>query len=535
MDSHASGAHGDFMVGSFTIIQNGQPMQKATVNIFDQSIDTDDSGKASFEHVKQGKHTLIVVKDGKQYTQEITISKPDSQINLTTQAQEFNAATFAQNNITNTAASARTADPFQTGIALFSASLGILLTLVLILAVVKKKVFPDIYLFKILSLRKAATFAVLTSIAMGMFGTFFQMYSTGSRASTLTYTTTIPIPSNVIVIEDDRVATVMWNKQLSDWIDEHDEDTSWKKNADGTSERYAGYFIRWGKKGAGFPSKAVTRFEAIQLQPLDPSAEYELELHTIDVRGNISAPVTSFTLARQDAMGAVITAGIGSTFKSNSTRVSGYENTMTGFFDNFNIPAGPFDELLWGNAYIQANPIYSGQFVNTQFHSHNQITSWYDDRSSNVSKPKYIFDFRNREGTIVFDQDGSFSRDKWYIDIMAESSKLQNDIIGSGGEKSPVTKLIRINQNASIEITNDDGDFTTLNASNCGWGEMCGGADEINISPIPNVRVPWVIKVQKISATQMRVKVFIRGKLINDRTVNMGNKVFDRGYVLWSL
>lgn len=524
--SHADSFHSveHYMLGSLKILKDGAPLPGATVVLFDQSITTDAEGVAAFEHVQTGDHLLRVVKDSTVYEQNITIKEPNTTITLTATGIDFDPRILSLAQTTETAMKGFNWNWIVIGG-------GVLLLVIAVILLAQNQFIATA------AVRVTFSFAVAV-LAGGAMVSFVQTNSSGARADSVTYTDTIPVPENVMVIQDDRVATLTWNKQGTFWTDW--DSLGERREPDGS--RLGGYYVRWGKKGMGMPTKQYTRFESIQLQPLEDGVEYELEIHTIDKRGNISRPVKIFTTARLDETGAVIDkVAAQQVFKSDSRRIAAHRTMMTGFFEDFNRPAGLFDEIKWNNAYLAADARYSGVFINTQYHGHNQVTSGFEDRSANVVRARSIFDFKNREGTIVFDQDGSFSRDQWYLDIVSADSRYLGDIVANGGEKTPVTKMIRVHVDGKVQYPNEDGDFQDLPRTNCAWGPMCGGTEvngqrqgDINISSIPNVREPWMIKLSKPTATTMRVKVFIRGKLITDNQVPLGNRSFDRASLIYT-
>jgi hypothetical protein len=118
-----------------------------------------------------------------------------------------------------------------------------------------------------------------------------------------------------------------------------------------------------------------------------------------------------------------VSPGVATTVTPSSARVDDLRNKMTGFFDDFNTPAGAFDELKWNNAPSACNrPGDVGAFVNTQFHAHSQVRSSCD-RTLIVNRPRAVFDITGRTesnpGVIVADADGLISgRDVWYIDMI---------------------------------------------------------------------------------------------------------------------
>lgn len=505
------------MVGTVQVTKEGKPFPGADVYAFDQTITTNENGIAQFDHVETGPQYIRVLKEGMVYEIRTIISSPTVAVDVQGNGAPFDP-TMDLNSKAAVLASSEASPQSYLMIGLVAAI--IVLAVYMVALGLEHYVSHSHKLLRRHRVQQAFVLAFAAGIATAAGAMFYQNASSQARADSLVYTATIPSPDNVLVVEDENVATVYWNKQANFWMD-------YEQYLRNEGKQRGGFFIRWGKKGQGFPNKMYTRFEAIQLQPLTPGDEYELEIHTMDYRGNISQPISSFTLAKYDQQGVITDKKPGMTsFKSNSTRIDAYRAQMSGFFDDFNLPAGNFDELLWNNAYTSANPSISGQFINSQFHAHNQVNSGVlHDRAANISRARYVFDFTGRTGTIVFDQDGSFERDKWYLDIVDANSRYRADLIGNGGEKTPITKMIRILWDGTVQIPNADGDMVDVDSGKCpdAWGSNCSG---VNIAPIPNVRVPWVVKLSKTN-----LQVFIKGVKFRDIQLNLP---FEKAVVLWS-
>lgn len=73
--------------------------------------------------------------------------------------------------------------------------------------------------------------------------------------------------------------------------------------------------------------KAIITWSMAQLQPLIAGVVYEARVQSVSNRGDNAVSDYSASI----------------TFQSNSTRVANLRRICTGFFDDFNRPAGPFD------------------------------------------------------------------------------------------------------------------------------------------------------------------------------------------------
>jgi hypothetical protein len=124
----------------------------------------------------------------------------------------------------------------------------------------------------------------------------------------------IAVPSNVAVIEDDRVATLSWDGPgTTSFIDYGRR--FWSGGVTGYVVSY------YPMLNPAAVTKMVTPNRAIQLQPLMPGVVYGAVVQTVsrDVEGKLSAPSVEVQ------------------FQSNSARVDGLRALCNGFFDDFNL------------------------------------------------------------------------------------------------------------------------------------------------------------------------------------------------------
>ncbi|MEO8911431.1 MAG: Ig-like domain-containing protein, partial [Candidatus Saccharimonas sp.] len=347
----------------------------------------------------------------------------------------------------------------------------------------------------------------------------------------------LPNPTNVRTYGDDRVATVTWSAPA---------------NAD--SKNIVGYYITWGSQSGGTYTNAKQSTHVItQIQPLTNGVTYNVKVQSVqgntvqvptpDAWGGGSAPE-----ARANGK---VSSGTVATVTSSSARVDSLRAQMTGFFDDFNAPAGAMDELKWNTATTGCAGFgETGAFLNNQFHDHTQVRTptedRYCDRSSNVARVRPTFDISGKTesnpGVIVGDFDGAFmqsGRDTWYIDLVPLAARKNNiplDITSHADAFDTATAdpaMIRMTQNRSSVSLNYTGNdkrphqFDTYQIcpdfkQDLDFNGWCGklpapSSDEYPIVdqitstsvdnfPTPNVRYHWRIEI-----SPAKVKVFLNG------------------------
>ncbi len=345
----------------------------------------------------------------------------------------------------------------------------------------------------------------------------------------------IPQVQNVKVWADDRVATVSWDRP---------------SNMSGI----VGYIVQYGKTSDGPPTlNKQTIHTVTQIQPLENGVEYTVWVRAVRgrtvQRAGIGVPEQStFAVADGPVSPAVVAKAT-----PTSARVDAMRSRLTGFFDDFNTTAGPFDELKWNHATTGCEkPGSGGQFINGQFHAHNMTASTCD-RDGNVSRPRAIFDIAGRTesnpGQIEMDVDGiGQPRDVWYIDLIpttARKNGMPVDVTAHNSNGDDDTEdpgnMIRINQGwDSITIAYYDANRNpqhlniTTNSMPCGagYGTTLVPVNNCNFnlktpgfSPLSqptfgsNREHPWVANVRRhwvIQFSRDRIKLFIDGTLIAD-------------------
>ncbi len=325
--------------------------------------------------------------------------------------------------------------------------------------------------------------------------------------------TSLPQVRNLRAQPDDRVITVRWDAP---------------NNASGAG--IVGYFIEYGETALGtFPYTKQTTYPAVQIQPIDNNKEYSIRVyaaHGSTVQVPTPGAHGSSTASERRGSGRV-SSPVSITATANSSRVDALRQEMTGFFDDFNTPAGPFDELKWnqaGSACVQAGS--AGAFVNNQHHSHNQLSTIrlsggteFCDRGQFASRARGVFDIAGRTeanpGVIVFDMDGATNIEKrgvWYLDLIpmsARNSGAPVDVTAHASafdDEPSDPSMIRLAQGdvvGGVKLIYYD---NNKNPRDVPLTYSCQSCRNMNRF-IPNVRVPWRVEI-----SNTKIKVFIEGE-----------------------
>lgn len=149
----------------------------------------------------------------------------------------------------------------------------------------------------------------------------------------------------------------------------------------------------------------VTANRRVQIQPLDNGRAYRVRVHRISARGRITTQGAEIAFMGGDG-----------------TRVAALRSSLT-YFDDFNLPLGPADERLWGNAQsVSTDPRFNLFFINDQFHAHT-INGTRVENTGDKSQTSQRFRKRVRIANgetrrVVFDMDSPLSpRSVWYLDF----------------------------------------------------------------------------------------------------------------------
>lgn len=311
----------------------------------------------------------------------------------------------------------------------------------------------------------------------------------------------IPAPVILEAKEDDRIATIYWNSKTDNYNHPYDP---WK------NQGISSYVVEWGKVSEGFVHTAYTPFRVIQCQPLEPGVIYQARVYALDNYGAKSAASNIIQ------------------FQHDGSRVADMRNRLNGFFDDFNLPAGPFDELKWNQAYSGCDKIGSiSQHINNQFHGHNVLASGSCDRGFASSRPRAVFDFTNRTGIIEYDLDGAMvGINRWFLDLTPANRKqdLSGHVSVFSEPRADPPFMLRISK-SNVQLANAEGQLISLpnmyNNGACGPDPgliYCPGE---NLQSISNVRRHFRIELSK---THIRMFVndilVVDGSLITDITPN---------------
>lgn len=360
-------------------------------------------------------------------------------------------------------------------------------------------------------------------------------------APSINIVSSLPQPKNVRAFADDRTLTVVWDKV--------------------NDPNIVGYYLTYKKKGAANPENVrQTIYNSIQLQPLENGQEYEISVHSAEGTYQYT-PIGP--LAHSDSGGlnkwargnGNVSAPSVTTGTPSDARVNAQRSRLTGFFDDFNTPSNPFDELKWNNAATSCNmPLGTAAFLNAQYHSHNMAKSQYCDRSGQVIRPRAVFDTTGRSESkpamIEMDIDGVHdARDTWYLDIIPTDARKDGtplDVTSHAdmfhGDTSDPGNMLRMNisgKNKLHFVYYDENrrsvDLPMVSSNTaCGAGRESGTETRFtscdmrqktpgisptpqsdnNAAPIPNVRRHWAIRM-----TENKIKLYIDSVLVGEATL----------------
>lgn len=458
--NHAVYHYNQFEVKDF----NGNPAADAVVTIGDQQRVSDQNGRVYFDHLMHTWYETTIYHNGQHYKYLLPVSALTHTINLPFASLQFNR--------------------------FMAVSTALALVALIVWAVsqnYQRTNRPLAFAFATIVLGIIA-FTVIPLITSPVIA---QASPTGTIIDTL------PVPDKIKINEDDNNAVITWNGVLL-------------KPDESEPEEVSGYRISWGVAGQPLANIQLTKFRIAQIQPLINGKEYEVQIQTVDHKGNLSQPSAPLK------------------FTGKPDRVNALRSKMNGFFDDFNLPPGSGNELNWNNAYSACNePELSTFFINTQYHAHNTVYSGKCDRAQSVSRARQIFDFTNRTGTITFDFDGSFDRDIWYLDLVPTLADITGHThLETDSEQSTPLNTLRIRQQDDrLELIWIDGQ---------GFAKSLASPDNspyptlawLNLNLVPNVRRHWEIKV---STNQL--EIFIEGKKVLSSKINLP---FSKAHLLWT-
>jgi hypothetical protein len=338
------------------------------------------------------------------------------------------------------------------------------------------------------------TFALLL-LSSASTGTSWASPSTTAfnpRAPLSDLNASLPVPSELVVRQDDRVATLQWDAKAGVMLS-------------ALPQGVKGYRVTWGPVSDPTANVRIVQQRIVQLQPLAENVTYVAQVQAVDSYGQLSAPSAQVP------------------FASDATRVNQLRTQMNGFFDDFNLAEGAVDERKWNTAYSRCNAAWANSyFINKQFHAHNTISSGDCDRAQQINRARVPLDLSdNGTRTIVFDFDGTFRRNHWYIDLVPSMV----DITGPERYEPGTLRFTQTEQSVSISIFNDSGAEVKLplipQTSSLSM-------DLAGVQAVPNVRRNWQIRVRKDYA-----EVTIDGKLIAATLPGSFQLKHDSFHVLW--
>ena len=194
----------------------------------------------------------------------------------------------------------------------------------------------------------------------------------------------------------------------------------------------------------------VTGNRRVQLQPLDNDRAYRVRVQRLSAGGKINSRATELSFSGGDG-----------------ARVAALRSSLT-YFDDFNLPQGAVEELLWNSASaVSTDPQFNLFFINDQFHSHTLHGTRHEnagDRSqtSHRFRKKIRIEFR-RGRRIVFDMDSPLSsRSVWYLDLNPIPTELTGhfeffDHDGALGLPAGMLRLRSQGQTLSVHIIDPQG------------------------------------------------------------------------------
>ena len=245
----------------------------------------------------------------------------------------------------------------------------------------------------------------------------------------------------------------------------------------------------------------VTGNRRVQLQPLENDRTYKVRVQRLSARGRINSRATEQSFNGGDG-----------------ARVAELRRTLT-YFDDFNLPQGAVDELLWNSANgTSTDPRFNLFFINDQLHSHT-LHGTRHHNAGDRSQTSHRFRKKVRiepEGhrRIVFDMDTPLStRSVWYLDLNPVPTELTghlgfSDDEGEVGLPAGVLRLRSQGQSFSVHIIDPQGASRQVASINM---------EELGRQVVTNVRRSFDVRVGTKD-----IQVFIDGA----RVINAGYKTF---------
>lgn len=514
-----------FMVGTFELISEDEPVEGVQVTLRNQTRTSDEAGIVQFDDVHGGANKLDLQYQGKVQTIEVDVTAETTQVTIPDKWKD------------GAAAAATDTEQAQAGnllsiMLLVLISFGVAMYLIhhrnMLVGMVGKKnnrkhrrmVIASFLVMGLIS------FSAMSYQIIAMSGKGTQAFIGNTMAAEMS---SIPTPLNVRAFPDDRVATVQWDTP---------------NNA--SANKIVGYIVRWGKKSDGVMTDSrQTIYNQVQMQPIENGVEYIVSVQS--VTGSVKNQVTRDGITYQGDFAVAdgnYSKPVQITVTGTTKRVDDMRSRLTGFFDDFNLPAGNLDERKWNTAYTGcADPGENGAFINSQFHAHNQVRARSDyvdsqsdlpycDRAATASRPRAIFDTtgatKDNPAVIEMDVDGAIrNRDIWYIDLIPVNARLNGvplDLEGhddffqaDSNEPGSMLRITQTTEGISFHTWNANRQATKLdltyscqgwldNKSSFQWCDLnkqnwikttkysSDPQADGTVAPVPNVRKHWVVE-----------------------------------------
>ena len=248
----------------------------------------------------------------------------------------------------------------------------------------------------------------------------------------------------------------------------------------------------------------LTALRRTQIQPLGNGVPYAVRVQGVDGMGHlVGGPAQGIVHGGSDA------------------RVRTLRAQLTGFFDDFNRPAGLPEERKWNTTFSKINdPALQAFFINHQFHSHTLVgtpATGYGDRGQTVHRVRNALQLGPGETRrIVFDLDGVGygGRTVWYLDLLSAPVDITSHFAISGGagfpgHPSPGLRFKLLGQELSLwSLTTDGEQILIVKQPSIDWD---------GFQTFPNVRRAFEILV-----SENNVRVTLDGGVVLDSPLGFG-------------
>ncbi|NTU74114.1 fibronectin type III domain-containing protein, partial [Candidatus Roizmanbacteria bacterium] len=323
----------------------------------------------------------------------------------------------------------------------------------------------------------------------------------------------LPSPTTITVESADTTATLQWG--TTDLTLRPEE-----------GKGVQGYYVEWGKVGAGFPQKVLTEHSIITLGPLEKWNTYQARVSAVDKNGALSPPSTIISFATDESRTASLSA------------------QMNGFFDNFNTLSTRFDQLKWNTASSACVAAGKGSQTVVNFTATSRLSADDCDNGQIVARPRQIFDFTNRTGTVTFDLDGAQDKGEWSLDLLPAPgyAAIPRDITGHGAttaqdedtaaDPAYTLRLSQSNNKVTVSYYDKYGVRQKLpdaTAEVCKDLHAC--VDTIgrtyDLTPVPGILRHWKVQISRTHLT-----AFINEIKVADVNIALP---FERSFILWTV